>query len=139
MQKTIIKHPQSPESIAVPMVRIVYHSEPSPSASIDMKSLHDDCLRNNTHDNIGGFLHYNGYHFLQVLEGEKAKVVACYERIKNDKRHTNLKLVAAQFVDVPHYHEWTIGLEGGRQFPTKDVFAANFAASIVDPTVLGHS
>jgi hypothetical protein len=127
------------EDRAVPLIRVIYHSEPSRSASIDMKSLHDECLRNNTHDNIGGFLHYNGYHFMQVLEGEQAKVIACYQRIANDKRHTNLKLVAAQFVDVLQYHEWKIGLEGGRQFPAKEVFLENFAASIIDPTVLGHS
>lgn len=127
------------ETRAVPLIRIVYHSQPARSGSIDMKSLHDDCLRNNTHDNIGGFLHYNGYHFMQVLEGEQAKVIACYRRISNDTRHTNIKLVAAQFIDAPHYQDWKIGLEGGRQYPAKDVFEANFAASIIDPTVLEPS
>ncbi len=122
----------------MPLIRVVYYSEPARSASINMKALHDDCLRNNTHDKIGGFLHYNGYCFMQVLEGEQAIVAACYRRIMNDARHTNIKLVAAQFVAEPHYQEWKIGLEGGRQFPAREVFLENFAASTIDPTVLGQ-
>jgi Sensors of blue-light using FAD len=120
----------------MPLIRIVYYSEPNRASGINMKSLNDSCVRNNARDSIGGFLHYNGFYFLQVLEGEQAKVITCYERIVKDPRHNNLVLIGAEHVEKPIYPEWSIGLDSGINFPTKEVFLANFAASTVDTSIL---
>jgi hypothetical protein len=101
-----------------------------------MKALHDTCVRNNGRDGIGGFLHYNGFYFLQVLEGEQAKVSSCFNRISKDVHHGNLVVIGAEFIEKSTYPVWTIGLEGGMKNPSKDVFLAHFASSKVDPAAI---
>jgi Sensors of blue-light using FAD len=119
------------------MIRIVYYSERTPSVGIDMRRLLDTCERNNVRDGIGGFLHYNGVYFLQVLEGERDVVRACYQRISADGAHTNLVLIGAEEIAARKFESWTMGLGAGLGNPTKETFLANFAASKVDPAVMG--
>jgi Sensors of blue-light using FAD len=120
----------------MPLIRIVYYSEPERSYGIDMKVLHETCVRNNGRDSIGGFLHYNGYYFLQVLEGERDKVSACYHRIASDPRHTNMVLIGSEVIEQLTYPSWTIGLDVGLKNPTKEVFLEHFASSKIDPAAM---
>jgi Sensors of blue-light using FAD len=121
----------------MPMIRIVYYSERNPRVGIDMQRLRTSCERNNTRDGIGGFLHYNGHYFLQVLEGPRDLVSACYDRIKADTSHHNLVLIGAEPVDERKFETWTMQLDPGVNSPSKDTFMSNFATSVVDPTVFG--
>ena len=118
------------------MIRIVYYSERNPAVGLDMRKLLDTCQTNNVRDKIGGFLHYNGIYFLQVLEGEQERVADCYARIAVDPAHRNLVLIGAEVVSERKFETWTMGLEPGAAHPTKDTFLANFAASTVDPAIV---
>ena len=119
------------------LIRIVYYSERNPSAGLDMRRLLDACERNNPRDGIGGFLHYNGFYFLQVLEGERALVRACYDRILVDIAHINIVLIGAEAITTRKFEQWTMSLEPGRESPSKETFLSNFAASTIDPGLLG--
>jgi hypothetical protein len=118
------------------VIRIVYYSERDPKIGLDMRRLIDSCERNNLRDGIGGFLHYNGVYFLQVLEGERGAVRACYNRIAADPAHMNMVLIGAEAVSERKFESWTMGVNAGVTNPTKETFLANFAASKVDPAVL---
>jgi hypothetical protein len=117
------------------LIRIVYYSERDSRLGLDMRALLDACNRNNTRDDIGGFLHYNGHYFLQALEGEQDVIVACYRRIAADQRHMNLVLIGAEPIDTRSFGLWSMGVEAGHEYPSKEVFAANFATSRVDPDI----
>jgi hypothetical protein len=119
------------------LIRIVYYSERNTKVGLDMKRMRDSCERNNGRDGIGGFLHYNGTYFLQVLEGEREVVSACYDRIRADGSHTNLVLIGAEPITVRKFESWTMDLDSGSSKPSKETFLANFAASTVDPSLIG--
>ena len=121
----------------MPLIRIVYYSERTASVGLDMKRLIDACERNNPRDDIGGFLHYNGVYFLQVLEGEQTAVRACYDRIKIDPTHTNLVLIGAETVTERKFADWSMGVNAGVANPSKATFLENFASSTIDIELLG--
>lgn len=118
------------------MIRIVYYSERVPNVGLDMRALIDACERNNQRDGIGGFLHYNGVYFLQVLEGEREVVRACYRRIVANPTHFNMVLIGAEPISTRKFEAWSINVNAGTANPSKETFLANFATSIVDPSVL---
>jgi hypothetical protein len=118
------------------LIRIVYYSERNSAVGLDMKWLLEACQRNNARDGIGGFLHYNGTYFLQVLEGEGDVVQKCYGRILADRTHTNLVLIGAETVTERKFEGWSMGLDAGAGSPSKETFIKNFAASTVDPGLI---
>ena len=118
------------------LIRIVYYSERNPKVGLDMRRLLDACERNNKRDGIGGFLHYNGSYFLQVLEGDSGVVRACYKRIEIDDTHKNLVLIGAEEIETRKFDGWTMDLNAGAANPSKETFLENFAASKVDAAVL---
>ena len=120
-------------------IRVVYYSERELTVGLDMSRLVTQCERNNARDQIGGFLHYNGLYFLQVLEGDRDRVRACYLRILADKAHKNIVLIGAEEVSELKFADWTMSVDPGTLNPTKETFLANFASSKVDQTVLEPS
>ncbi len=67
----------------------------------------DDILaqsrRNNHADGITGLLLYDGYHFLQALEGDPARVRHAIDRIKADPRHRAMVVLCWREVDEPSF------------------------------------
>jgi hypothetical protein len=120
------------------LIRIVYYSERAQAVGLDMRRLLDTSERNNVRDGIGGFLHYNGIYFLQVLEGEHALVQACYCRIAADPTHHNMVLIGAEVITERKFETWAMGLNTGVANPDKDTFLRNFATSTVDTSLLKH-
>lgn len=64
--------------------------------------------RNNHADGITGLLLYDGYRFLQALEGEPARVQRAYERIKADPRHRALVLLSSHEVTERAFGNWSM-------------------------------
>jgi Sensors of blue-light using FAD len=119
--------------------RIVYYSERNPSAAMDLRQLLASCHKNNARDDITGFLHFNGFYFLQVLEGGRAKISACYHRIASDPRHNNIILINAGDVTERLFPSWSMGLHEGMSAQTNDIFKRYFATSKVDPDTISGS
>ncbi|MCR9227545.1 MAG: BLUF domain-containing protein [Flavobacteriaceae bacterium] len=72
---------------------LTYESEiVEPMDSHQMGLLLEQSGNNNKRDNITGCLIYYMGGFIQVLEGEKTKVLDLYEKIKLDKRHKNVHM-----------------------------------------------
>ncbi|MEL6622182.1 MAG: BLUF domain-containing protein [Pseudomonadota bacterium] len=121
------------------LTRIIYYSERNASTSLDVRQIIAASHRNNGRDNITGFLHYNGYYFLQVLEGGRASVSACYHRISQDPRHTNIVLISAEDVRERLFPSWSMGLHEGMDKRTKEIFLRYFATEEVDPETISAS
>ena len=72
---------------------LTYESEiVNPMDSHEMGLLLEQSRNNNKRDNITGCLIYYMGGFIQVLEGEKTKVLDLYEKIKLDERHKNVHM-----------------------------------------------
>ena len=64
----------------------------------------------NQQQGITGTLCYGNGHFLQCIEGEKAKVVALAERIFADTRHKNVKVLLLQVIKQRSFADWRMRL-----------------------------
>ncbi|QII43806.1 BLUF domain-containing protein [Flagellimonas oceani] len=63
-----------------------------PMDNQEMGLLLEQSRNNNIRDNITGCLIYYMGGFIQVLEGDRTKVLELYEKIKLDKRHKNVHM-----------------------------------------------
>ena len=64
--------------------------------------------RNNARDGLTGFLLLDRYWFFQVLEGERARVFATYERIRRDPRHGDLELMSLRDPAARSFPTWSM-------------------------------
>lgn len=89
------------------MHRLIYKSK-APFA-IDKESFRDILYTSvaiNRKHKINGALIATRSHFLQFLEGEYGEVEETYARIKEDKRHTDIKLISFSEVEQSLFSEW---------------------------------
>lgn len=68
--------------------------------------------RNNARDGITGVLMYHDRIFFQILEGEKYVVDNCYDRIANDRRHSNLSVIMDSAIESLTFPDWVMGYAG---------------------------
>ena len=57
---------------------------------------------------ISGLLLYQDSHFMQLIEGEEATVLALFEKIAEDKRHRNVVVVGRFAADKPSMPTWAM-------------------------------
>ena len=58
----------------------------------------------------GCLLYYNG-EFIQYLEGNQIKVLELYDKIKKDKRHTDIELISYGERDHREFEKWEMAYE----------------------------
>ena len=80
-----------------------------PMSTEDLVQLLQQCLANNRRDDVTGMLLYGNDAFLQTLEGEEKTVEKLYEKILQDTRHNNMKLLARKPVETRQYSDWNMG------------------------------
>jgi len=103
----------------------------------------DDILavsrRHNMVAGVTGLLLYDGYRFLQALEGEAAAVEQTLERIKLDPRHRAFVLLSRREIDARAFGDWAmagqrVAIASGATVPalidrfTEEVADANMRA-----------
>lgn len=115
------------------LTRLVYYSQRNPSESLEVENLIATCKRNNGRMNVSGLLHYNGDHFLQVIEGGRVEVSALYHRIARDTRHTNIILLSCSEVRERMFAEWSMGLHQGMDERTRQIYLRYFATDDINP------
>ena len=74
-----------------------------------LQTLLDECRRNNAKLGITGMLLFQNGSFFQVLEGERTVVVALFEKIAADKRHTRVTKVILEPIEERAFGAWTMG------------------------------
>jgi hypothetical protein len=92
--------------------------------------------RNNRREAITGYLIYDKRWFLQILEGQRARIFATYERLQHDVRHGGLTLMKTGPVLQRAFPTWDMG--GSMRTPEKqEIFLRYGIASQIDPRRLG--
>ncbi len=73
---------------------------------VDVNELLDMARENNLRDNITGCLLYYEGEFIQYLEGNQVKVLTLFDKIKVDKRHKEVTLLAYGVADSREFKDW---------------------------------
>jgi hypothetical protein len=90
---------------------------------------------NNSRDEITGALIFDKHWFVQVLEGEKDRIEATYNRIGKDPRHGTITLVETRSIPHRQFGEWAMG--GTMRTPeVQEIFLRHGIGGALDPTRL---
>ena len=92
--------------------QIVYYSEATRQFSEqELIDLLQTANNHNTKNNITGCLIYADGKFIQMLEGEQNLVRALFDKIKQDRRHTNVIVAVEMSVSTKLFPEWAMGFK----------------------------
>jgi len=116
--------------------RLVYMSERTPSAALDITQIIEKSRQNNARAGVTGFLMFDGEYFAQALEGSRAAVTHTYNRIVGDPRHRNLHLISCMDVKERLFPEWAMGLLDGIPPETRERFLGHFTLERVHPNTI---
>nr|WP_255518073.1 BLUF domain-containing protein [Fulvivirga sp. M361] len=103
----------------------MYKSAARPELSKkDLKEISRVSSSNNAKEGISGMLLYVEGEFLQLLEGEKEKVLTTFSRISIDGRHTDINIICESHQKQRQFEEWNIGFYSltGKEFQDKTGF-----------------
>lgn len=131
----------------MPLTQIVYYSRHKAVASGErarlelLRTVLSVSQRNNSRDGLTGFLLFDRTWFLQVLEGERARLMSTYERIQRDPRHSDVTLIALRDTKARSFPTWSMAgairtLDQGEIFLRHGISGALDPARITAPTVV---
>ena len=75
----------------------------------DLVNLLRQCRASNERHQITGMLLYKNGHFMQVLEGEEAKVIEVFSDVEKDMRHKSVDILRAEYIQHRDFPDWTMG------------------------------
>ena len=90
------------------MRRIVYISTADALSEEQLDAIIAGSLRNNVKTGVSGFLIYNGRNFLQLIEGEHAKLGALIGVIEADDRHDGLVRLIDEGIKARSCADWAM-------------------------------
>jgi len=94
----------------------------------DTPENHNDILtvskRNNDAVDVTGFLHREGDHFIQYLEGPKTHVFDTLFRIGRDTRHTNFEILHSGPAEKRMLPDWQMGFIDPSQLSLRNLLNA---------------
>lgn len=91
--------------------QIVYVSKPTRSMALsEVRELLIKAQINNHFKDVTGMLLFDGESFLQVLEGPKDTVMALFEKIERDPRHTQFTSLVERQIPRRDFGDWSMGL-----------------------------
>lgn len=88
----------------------------------DLDELLFDVRERNKVQKVTGLLLYNDGSFIQLIEGPKEVIEGLFEKIKVDKRHSNIVLLLNEKITKRAFPDWTMGYvrlnnEQGKNLP----------------------
>lgn len=90
--------------------QLIYMSKLATDDSV-LNSIHSHAVRNNTARTMTGMLLFAQSRFLQVLEGERKDVQHTFEKIKEDRRHDHVTLIADRPIVERSFSHWNMGFK----------------------------
>lgn len=90
---------------------IYFSTTATPLDAVQIRDLLTRSKANNARDGITGLLVYHDRLFFQIIEGDRDKVEACYNRIKKDQRHRKLFLMSEGDVEQRAFDGWKMAYE----------------------------
>jgi len=99
----------------MPLSRLLYYSENqlNPKNGSMLQQLSELMIvsrRNNEKRDITGALIFDPLWFFQCLEGERNTVLSVFEFLRDDERHSNVRLVALEDIAERSFGHWWMGL-----------------------------
>ncbi|QCK16658.1 BLUF domain-containing protein [Mangrovivirga cuniculi] len=89
---------------------LVYLSKRNPNCtSEEIENILQSCNKNNKEYNLTGVLLYSDKQFVQYLEGEYDEILALYDRIKGDPRHSNIVMITSGPINDRAFPSWQMG------------------------------
>lgn len=86
-------------------------------------------------DGVTGFLIFDKTWFVQILEGERARVTGTYDRIARDPRHADATVIDVRDVPERLFPNWTMG--GAMRTPeVQEVYLQHGFGGPLDPVRL---
>lgn len=93
------------------LMRLIYCSARDNSVSLDLQNLLSNAVSNNKEVGVTGLLWYDGYHFVQALEGHRRAVNEVYsKKIAGDPRHHSLVIISVEDIEERLFPNWSMGL-----------------------------
>jgi hypothetical protein len=95
------------------LLRIMYYSENRlgiRKRRAELDAILTTAIRNNSKLGITGALVFDDLWFVQVLEGPPQSVEAIFNRILEDSRHADIKIILKKEVEERLFGEWAMGL-----------------------------
>jgi hypothetical protein len=91
------------------MYELIYRSVAKPNLNADDIAKILETARNfNSKNEITGCLLFHNNEFIQIIEGEKEKLLQLYDSIKNDKRHSSVLLLAEDEIKERIFPNWSM-------------------------------
>jgi len=92
--------------------KLIYASQAiKPVDTAALQAILEKARSRNEQDAVTGFLLYADESFLQILEGEEAVLTATFDRIAQDPRHTDLRLLQRSPISQRRFGSWTMGFD----------------------------
>lgn len=92
----------------MPPTRLIYVSTRLDRTPEGLNAIFESSRRNNLRDDINGVLIVSDTHFVQVLEGSYDAVSQCMERIAQDRRHHEIRVVSSSEVSFRVFAMWSM-------------------------------
>jgi hypothetical protein len=90
--------------------------------------------RNNTRDGLTGYLVSDGTWFLQILEGDGDRVMAALARIRDDGRHSEVRVISTRQIRMRSFPQWSMG--GSLKTPPMRAIFRHHGLERIDPDTL---
>lgn len=95
----------------VQVVQLVYVSAMAkPMTRLELQALVSKSRRNNSAEGITGLLLYSAGQIMQLLEGERMRVLRLMERIEKDPRHRDIEIIHLAEAPGRIMPEWSMGV-----------------------------
>lgn len=91
------------------LIQLVYVSRPCPF--LDLEDVHDIlqvAQRRNNESGITGILSFGRNYFLQALEGPELTVMECLGAIREDPRHTDMRVIYSDPITQRLFPTWSM-------------------------------
>lgn len=92
--------------------------------SVEILDIARASMRNNAALGLTGALYFDDRQFYQVLEGEREALCAMFERIRRDRRHSDVVVLHEGETARPRFPEWSMKfIDGGWVPHSRENFA----------------
>ncbi len=92
------------------LAQILYISKRSENCDeAEIQKILESAIRNNPAEGATGLLLYSDTKFIQYVEGERVKILALYDKIKQDERHHDIILMSLSLIKDRVFPNWHMG------------------------------
>ena len=114
------------------MLSLIYVSTVAQNmTNADLEDLAREAAEKNAPRDITGMLAYNGFNFMQLLEGGEQEVEERLAKIKEDRRHSGVVVIRREDVDTRECGAWSMTT---RMTPVGGLGAAERLTETLPPT-----